>query len=256
MIKRRRTRMYEPWGFQEENHYISDENLLLNDIDKFFALAEYNKDDKKIHFFNKDDEEKGTIDVTEFSSSIVQSAVYDKETKILTITFENGDVVEINLAELIDETEFGPGFNVDGGIVSIAIDANGEPYISVSDDGVKISGVDAAIEESVNTEKTRAQEAEADINERIDDLAEELQPSINETLERKNQYESAFGKYNISRTGETDADKTILSVGIGTSDEDRKNAFEIRQDGSIYMWIEGDYLKINDLISMLAHETY
>ena len=47
-----------------------------------------------------------------------------------------------------------------------------------------------------------------------------------------------------------------FATKIGTSDIDRKNAIEARRDGSVYMWIEGEYMKINDLLAMLAHETY
>jgi len=45
-------------------------------------------------------------------------------------------------------------------------------------------------------------------------------------------------------------------VGNGTSDEDRKNAIEIRKDGTVYMWVEGEYMNINRLLAMLAHEIY
>ena len=361
--QQRKTRMYEPWGYQEENEYQSSGGILLDDLEKFFATAKYNKDDKKIHFYNKDDEEKGTIDVTEFSSSVVESAVYDKTTKILTITFANGDKVEINLADLIDENEFADGLQVNDGVVSILIDSTGEPYLSVSEDGIKISNIDSSIESAIEEEETRAKAAENELdlrvsqnsetitentnaiiantnaiqnntqaiqnenlraleaeetlqtnisnevtratqtehqlNSRIDlvndeldaeesireaadvrlenkieqettratnaeetidnkltNLIEELQPLINETLEIKNPNEVAFGQYNISRTGNTDADKTIFSIGVGTSDEDRKNACEVRKDGTVYMWVEDDYLNINHLLSMLAHETY
>lgn len=87
-------------------------------------------------------------------------------------------------------------------------------------------------------------------------LEEEIGIVVNPTLERKNLYETAFGQYNVSNTGNRPEDRTTFSVGIGTSEEDRKNAIEIREDGTVYMWVEGDFLNINDLLSMLAHETY
>lgn len=79
----------------------------------------------------------------------------------------------------------------------------------------------------------------------------------------RNVDEVAVGRYNISNR-ETDqmsgvdipSGCTIFSIGIGTSDSLRKNALEVRQDGSIYMWIEGEYMCINKLLAMLTHETY
>lgn len=88
------------------------------------------------------------------------------------------------------------------------------------------------------------------------ELEDEIGIVTNPTLQRNNEYESAFGTYNISHTGELDSEKTIFSVGIGTSDDNRKNAIEIMKDGTLYLWVEGEYMNVNDLLSMLAHETY
>ena len=40
--KRRKTRMYEPWGYREENNYQSDENQFENELNELFASASYN----------------------------------------------------------------------------------------------------------------------------------------------------------------------------------------------------------------------
>lgn len=79
---------------------------------------------------------------------------------------------------------------------------------------------------------------------------------IGEGIKTTNEHEVGFGTYNVSNTGLYDADKTMFSIGIGTSDADRKNAIEARKDGSVYLWVEGEYMNINNLLSMLAHETY
>lgn len=50
-----------------------------------------------------------------------------------------------------------------------------------------------------------------------------------------NEAEHAEGKYNVSSTG------TISSIGIGTNDTDRKNAFEVMQNGDIYIKGIGGY---------------
>jgi predicted nucleic acid-binding Zn-ribbon protein len=161
-LQKRRTRMYEPWGYREENEYQSSAGRLGDDLEKFFARAEYNKNDKLIHFYNKDDEEKGTIDVTEFASSVIESVSYDTTTKILTIKFANGDVVNINIAELIDENEFGDGLVVEDGIVKVLIDPTSDPYLTVGADGVKLSGVESGFNE-VNSSITNINSAITEI---------------------------------------------------------------------------------------------
>ena len=60
-----------------------------------------------------------------------------------------------------------------------------------------------------------------------------------------NEGEAAFGIFNKSNTGETDAAKTIFSVGNGTSASDKSNALEIKKDGSIV------YKDINDKDAIL-----
>jgi len=400
---------YSPWGYIEENDYESGENLFEAELDELFAGAKYNVEDKKIHFFNKDgDEVSGaTIDTTEFASGVIESADYDTETKILTIRFSNGDVTEINFAELVDETEFGDGLKVADGKVSIDIDNTSEAYLTVGPDGLKISGVNDAIQVETNRaieaeaildakvvaetnraiaaeadekqraegaenalnakidaevvravsaetdlqaaivaeetrakaaeqvldtkidneinrassaentlnqnisslsssleaektvreaadvalglrvddEKNRAQSAETalqtaidnevaraqakeeELNNKIDEVTsgygeaieaieEKLGYKDNDTLIRNNPHEVAFGKYNVSNTGDTPHDRTVFSVGNGTDENHRSNAIEVREDGTIYIPIEGDFMNINDLLAQIAHEVY
>ena len=145
-IQKRKTRMYEPWGYREENEYQSSAGMLSDDLEKFFARVEYNKDDEMLYFYNKDDEQKGSVDVSEFAASVIDDVYYDSTTKILTIKFSNGKVIEVNLAELIDENEFGDGLVVNDGIVSVLLDPQSEGWITVSDGGIKISGIQAELD--------------------------------------------------------------------------------------------------------------
>ena len=165
MAIKRKTRMYEPWGYQEENNYQGGETILDNDLESFFAGTSYNKDDNKIYFTNKDGETKASLDVSEFvkSDSIIDHTEY--KDGILKIYFTNGDVISIDLSELLDENEFKDGLIVDNHVIKVLIDSTGEPYLSVSEDGVKISGIDAAIQ----VETDRATAAEETLDAKIDD---------------------------------------------------------------------------------------
>lgn len=61
----------------------------------------------------------------------------------------------------------------------------------------------------------------------------------------QNQAEHAQGMYNRSNTGSADADKTIHSVGIGTSGVGRKNAVEVMLNGDVYIKGVGGYNGMN-----------
>ena len=58
--------------------------------------------------------------------------------------------------------------------------------------------------------------------------------------------ETAFGHWNNSVTGSTDSDKTLFSVGNGTSESARHNAFEIKHNGDIYITKDGQDVKLQD----------
>lgn len=80
--------------------------------------------------------------------------------------------------------------------------------------------------------------------------------------ETKNKNEYTVGQYNESHRQvdsmgrEVQSGCTMFSVGIGSSDADRKNGMEVMKDGSIWLWVEGNYMCLNDLVAQIANETY
>lgn len=75
--------------------------------------------------------------------------------------------------------------------------------------------------------------------------------------------ESTIGRYNISRR-ETDpqtgslipSESTLFTIGYGNNENERANALEVRQDGKLWLMVEGELMCVNDLLAQLAHETY
>lgn len=98
------------------------------------------------------------------------------------------------------------------------------------------------------------------------EITDRNQIAPNNTLNVKHDYETTFGKNNVSVSrGEVFYTKedhsetalsqsnTVFSVGTGSGD-DRKNAFEVRENGEVWMWVEDEYMNITDLLGQLAHE--
>ena len=75
--------------------------------------------------------------------------------------------------------------------------------------------------------------------------------NVSEGNKTSNEVEAAFGTYNVTHTGFADSEKTVFSIGIGTSDVDRKNAIEVRKNGDVYMWVNGEFKCINELLAQL-----
>lgn len=408
MAIKRKTRMYEPWGYRDQDNYQSTESIIENDFGEFFADVNYKREDNKIHFKNKDGKEVANLDVNEFvkSDQIVERAWYENGN--IYIKFTNGDLITIDVKEILDENEFADGLQVNDGVVSVLRDLTSERWLTVSEDGVKVSGIQAEIdrlderidneidratseeerieikldkeiqdriddvnaeenrakaeeqridtklsneitratqteqvinhrvdtlndeldaEESiresndaaiglrittetndrisaVNAERTRAEAAEQALGnsitneisratnaessldekisqeteraiakeeeldnkideiisgspiERLDELIEKLGYQNNDTLVTTNEHEVAFGEWNVSNTDVEPSGQTVFSVGIGTSAHDRKNAIEVMKDGSVFMWVEGEYLDITKILGQLVHEVY
>ena len=67
--------------------------------------------------------------------------------------------------------------------------------------------------------------------------------------------EHASGKFNVSTTGLTSAVKTLFSIGNGTANDARHNAFEVRENGDIYITINGNDVLLQDYITELERIT-
>lgn len=113
-----------------------------------FANARYNNLDNKIHFYNRYGTEVCAVSITDISPSIIESAWY--EDGIIYIKFTNGETIEIDVRELIDENEFADGLQVVDGVVSVLKDESSEDYLSISENGVKISGINEKMQEIEN----------------------------------------------------------------------------------------------------------
>lgn len=73
-----------------------------------------------------------------------------------------------------------------------------------------------------------------------------------------NESEHSQGRYNVSSSASTtfgDSGNTLFSVGNGTADNARHNAFEIRQNGDIYCSDGTNDVKLQDTITATAANT-
>ena len=126
-----------------------------------------------------------------------------------------------------------------------------------------ISGSMGTIDDKIDAETERAVSAETELQNAIsgassalDALINKLGYTDNDTLVRNGEHEAAFGQYNISNTSEDASGRTLFSIGNGTDDENRSNALEVKENGDVYLWIEGEFMNINKLLGQIAHEVY
>ena len=218
-MQKRRTRMYEPWGYREENNYQSSENIREDDLSSFFAGVEYKRSDNKIHFSNKDGGEVGTLNVSDFikSDQIVEKAWYE-DGKIY-VKFTNGDVITVDVKELVDENEFTDGLQVIDGVVSVLKDPASEKWLTISENGVKVDGIQAEIDRldgRIDDETSRATSEESRIEVKLDaeitrstDEDTRLDGKIDDETTRAKEAEAGLSRRIDTLNDELDGEKTI-----------------------------------------------
>lgn len=165
---------------------------------------------------------------------IKEIKVVDDNLVIVYFTEDGEAESVIPIGDIVDLSDYYTKDEVDALVSGITLD----DYYTKEE-------TDAAIESAITG-----------IEDGIQALNDKLGYTDNDTLVTNNEKEVAFGTYNESNTGADSSEKTVFSVGAGSSDAERKNAFEVRENGDLYLWVEGEYMCVNELLGQLAHETY
>lgn len=160
---------------------------------------------------------------------ILQQAEYDSGSKKLILTFAIGTgttKTEIDVADLIDEYVPGNGISINGNSISIKIDSSSEGFISLSESGLKASGIQNAIDSSVTIEKQRAESVEQILSTSVQEVKSKLESTVTQD-ELKAEVERAkaaeyIGSDNSNKTVEIivspkENGGNILSTNIKTA---------------------------------------
>lgn len=98
----------------------------------------------------------------------------------------NGEEIkkEINVADFLQEAEFKAGLAVVNGEVFVKRDPSSEGFFTISDDGLKVSGINDAITNAVKAETDRATAKETELSKAISD-EETRATNAEQTLDTK-----------------------------------------------------------------------
>ena len=178
--------MYEPYGYQDDANYISKKDQIerelqqnrINDC-KEFASVEYDTTLKAFVFKNVKNQVRGYAYMADIiPSDLIADVYYDTETKNLIITFVNGKVVNIPLNDLIDVVEAGNGLKFEDGKFHINLSEDCEGFLTVDENGLKLSGV----QDAIDAERDRAISAETEEYDRATQAEESLAAAIRQEV--------------------------------------------------------------------------
>ena len=87
-----------------------------------------------------------------YKDQTLKSVVQSGQTLVFTYILADGSesAVTIDLSEMVIEAEFGDGLQVINHVASVKKDSTSEGFLSISSDGIKISGVTDAITNAIN----------------------------------------------------------------------------------------------------------
>lgn len=137
----------------------SNDKVLTQSNDGLFANINLTWDKTQgLKLIGKDSTAIATIPATDFiKDGMLENATYDEETHKITLTF-NTDAgkqpIELNLSDLVGTYEAGNGLGLTGKVFSIkkSAEADSEEFLKVGTDGVKVSG----IQDAINTAAAKA----------------------------------------------------------------------------------------------------
>lgn len=157
---------------------IGEINQHLDDVDSTLESIHMQKDDASdlVYTLIVDGEERGTINIPK--DQFLKDVDYDPDTKELVFIFvtsdENDKEVRVNIENLVDVYSAGNGLSLTNSQFAIKLDPSTESCITVSADGLKISGLDSKFD-TLNQKDTeqdnRIQTAETDIDALQNDLS-------------------------------------------------------------------------------------
>lgn len=110
---------------------------------------EKSQDSDLVYTLRVDGEDRGTINIPK--DQFLKDVSYNDVTNELVFTFVTKDTdnkeVRVNLTDLVDIYTAGNGINIDNKQISVKIDGTSDPYIQLSADGIKITGINEALED-------------------------------------------------------------------------------------------------------------
>ena len=261
----KKNRIQQPYGYRDMNEYTSEANMLSNAIssigkcdcndiaNKAFFSVEYKDDLESFTFMNMNGSPVGTAKMYDVKfSKLIESASYNRDTNTIDIIFENKDKVSLDVDGLVPTVSFNDGLEKDNDSVKVKIDNTGDGYLTVSKDGIKISG----IKEELDKIPLISGKIDKEISDRKNADQGLLTMLEAETRNRKSADDEIKGIIGDLSSSVTSGNTTIAEL-IAKETEDREN-----EDNSIKELLaaetagrESSDNEIKDIISNLRQST-
>lgn len=163
-------------------------------------------------------------------------------------------LAKLDYSKFLEETEFSDGLEVKNHKVYVKIDPLSENFLSVSSTGVKITGVQNAINTAVNAEKAAREAADTEIKNSITQSEQGSTAALNAEIQRAKQSEATITSNLSKHTSNYENPHKVTKAQVGldnvdnTSDINKpistatQNALNLKADANKYLRLTGGTL--------------
>ena len=133
-------------------------------------------------------------------------------------------LARLDYSKFLEEAEFADGLIVKDHKVYVNIDSTSEDFLTVSSDGVKLSGVQGAIDASTASEKAARESADTELKNLINSSKDTLTDALNSEIERAKGAESTIASNLNAEVTRAKAAEGTLQTNINNEAATRKSA--------------------------------
>ena len=129
-------------------------------------------------------------------------------------------LAKLDYSKFLEETEFANGLEVNEHKVYVKVDPLSENFLSVSSTGVKITGVQNAINTAVNAEKAAREAADTEIKNSISQSSQGSTVALNAEIKRAKEAEAAITSNLNNHISDYHNPHKVTKAQVGLSDVD------------------------------------
>ena len=222
------------WGFVDDSGSlitIASSNVSMDELNSILGTINIipNEDNYVLMVNGR---EAGMISIA--SQLKLKNVVYNPDTQSIDFTFdtEEGEkTVSVDVHELVDVYTAGQGLGVDKNQFFIKIDPSSEKYLSVSENGIKISGLDALLK-NLNETLTNFGQETAKAFDQINNVLETSINTINGGIDNEIRPAIAKNADDISAINEALLNK-VEYTDVATSENPGRKAIVLKNHDTI-----------------------
>lgn len=222
------------WGFVDDSGTlitINSSNVSMDELNSILGTINIipNEDNYVLMVNGR---EAGMISIA--SQLKLKNVVYNPDTQSIDFTFdtEEGEkTVSVDVHELVDVYTAGQGLGVDKNQFFIKIDPSSEKYLSVSENGIKISGLDTLLK-NLNETLTNFGQETAKAFDQINNVLETSINTINGGIDNEIRPAIAKNADDISAINEALLNK-VEYTDVATSENPGRKAIVLKNHDTI-----------------------